>query len=71
MLQEPRVGSCALCHRLTRRTERVWQYLTSLNKNAAGVPKTEAEVLAELQVELASRLAKPVVCRGCEGRAES
>ena len=66
MLKAPRVGCCSSCKHLTRRTERVWQYLTTLNKGAGGLPKTESEAEVELRAELALRLAKPVLCRSCE-----
>jgi len=61
-----RRDKCGKCGKRTRRTLKLWQTRNPLNRNAAGVPKTEREILVELNEELAEKLRQPLLCSACE-----
>ncbi|MFL6141613.1 MAG: hypothetical protein ACJ72N_07060 [Labedaea sp.] len=58
---------CTVCgKKLTRKTT-LWQTLNPWNKNAAGEPKTVAEIRDELKAQAADWMVEPITCRQCSG----
>jgi hypothetical protein len=60
---------CPDCGKKVRRQTKFWQTLNPFNKNAAGQPKTEQEILAELRAEAAEWEQKPEQCTPCRTKS--
>lgn len=61
-------GTCIACGKKRERAQRFFQTLNPFNRNAAGLPKSRAEIVEELEAKRAKWWAEPFVCRSCDPR---
>ena len=54
---------CPACHKRLVRIKKFYQTLNPFNLNRRGEPKTSAEILAELRIEVNSWQASDVYCQ--------
>jgi hypothetical protein len=58
-------GKCG-CGKQRTRQKQFWQTLNPFNRNAAGVPKSSAEIMTELKEEARLWKQEPITCEACK-----
>jgi hypothetical protein len=53
------------CGKRRSRKQKFWQTINPFNKNAAGQPKSRAEIRQELAAEAMAWEAEPITCSAC------
>lgn len=60
-------GKCTVCGARCSRTYKASQTINPWNRRADGAPKSRAEIVEELDAEIAKLLAGPLTHSKCEG----
>lgn len=65
-----KTGKCG-CGKTRTRRQKVWQTLNPYNRNAAGSPKSAAEIVVELDEQIQKWRLEPITCEKCKTTALS
>lgn len=58
---------CAGCGKRIKRRKKFWQTLNPFNRHPDGLPKTQEDIMAELQQEREEWQRQPELCSRCQG----